>query len=526
MNIICSISGIDGTGKTTQIEKLKENYPDYIEVIGGLEKYEKFPKLEPQLLHNWWFSESSPNDFCDVMYSCIAERNEEIKKCNKRIVIVDKGWINFDVRIKATLRVKGLSEIESDNLIIDYKKKYNIEDIEDLKFCIISKEFNQKKMNDDNYDVSKQNTYKEYSKLQREYINECVNMKKFDEVLVFEDGIETIFQKIKKHLLDKYIQKINLSEIKISLLEEMQYIGNSINYINYSSIKYLFNTLDDFKNINKLFDIIEERKMNNIQIYNYKIEKQVSIHNFNKLNNYKRDMLPFVTSETYEIKQIEDFKIPDNYKKILLDVFLSINNEFGEKINLFLVHGSAGRECMHEGWSDLDIILVFEKYNFDEIIKLGKFIEKYNIKVGTTVYSKYEAESLLVDAKTLYSLYLMQKEEIGPSIFKNLKIPEIRYEDLVLKNMQVLPEAIHKLKRLLYTDKIDAKSIVKTLNLIMKVILINDGIFPKAYEEVFQTFAYRYGVEHFEIGKHLNEESEGEKIKEYAKYVIENVVNA
>lgn len=525
MNIICSISGIDGTGKTTQIEKLKENYPDYIEIIGGLEKYEKFPKLAPKLLHNWWFVTSNPDDFCDTMYSCIAERNEDIKKCSKRIIVVDKSWINFDVRIKATLRVKGLSEEESESLICKYKEKYKIDDIEDLKICIISNDFNKKKMTDDNYNTNEQNIYEEYVKIQKEYINECVNLGKFDEVLVFEDGIELIFQKIKKHLLDKYIKKVNASEIKISLLEEMQYIGNSINYINYGTIKYLFNTLDDFKNVNKLFDIIDDRKLNNIQIYNYKLENKVSIQNFNKLNNYKRDMLPFVTSETYEIKAIDDFKIPSNYKKILFEVFTSIKNEFDKNIKLFLVHGSAGRECMHDDWSDLDIILVFEKYNFDEIIKLGKIVGKFDIKVGTTVYSKYEVESLLVDAKTLYSLYLMQKHEIAPSIFENLKIPEIRYEDLVLKNMQVLPEAIHKLKRLLYTEKTEAKIIVKTLNLIMKVILINDGIFPKAYEEVFKTFADKYGVEHFEIGNCLNKVNDVKTIKDYAKYVIENIVN-
>lgn len=525
MNIVCSISGIDGTGKTTQIEKLKENYPDYIEVIGGLEKYEKFPKLEPNLLHNWWFYKSTPNDFCDIMYACIEERNKDIKKCCKRFIIVDKSWINFDARIKATLKIKGLSEEESNTLIQKYKEKHKVEDIEDLKLCIISKNFNLQKMLDNNYNTDEQNTYQKYAKMQKDYINKYVNLGKFDEILVFEDGIDLIFQKIKKHLLNKYIEKINTFEIKLSVLEEMQYIGNSINYINYSSIKYLFNTLDDFKNINKLFDIINDRKMNNIQIYNYKPENKVSIQSFNKLNNYKRDMLPFVTSETYNIKLIEDFNIPVNYKKILNEVFVNIKNEFKKNLKLFLVHGSAGRECMHDGWSDLDIILVFEKYNFDEIIKLSKIVANFDIKIGTTVYSKYEIESLLVDAKTLYSLYLMQKYEIMPSIFEDLKIPEIRYEDLVLKNMQVLPEAIHKLKRLLYVEKTDIKSIIKTLNLIMKVILINDGIFPKSYEEVFKTFAVKYGVKNLKIEKFLKETYNDKIIKDYAKYIIENIVN-
>ncbi len=86
-----------------------------------------------------------------------------------------------------------------------------------------------------------------------------------------------------------------------------------------------------------------------------------------------------------------------------------------------------------------------------------------------------------------------------------MKIPVIAHNDLIQKNLMVLPEAIHKLKRLLYSeDTINKESIIKTLNLIMKVVLINNNIFFKSYEEIFHNFAKLYDIEEFDIAKHLN----------------------
>ncbi len=194
-----------------------------------------------------------------------------------------------------------------------------------------------------------------------------------------------------------------------------------------------------------------------------------------------------------------------------------------------LIHGSAGRECMHENWSDLDIIICLERYSFEQIRVISKIIDKYQekVKIGSTIYSRLEIESLNVDAKTLYALYQMQREEILPLIYERVGIPIIRQEDLVNKNLNVLPEAIHKLKRLMYNEnKLDKESIIKTLNLIMKVILISNNIFPKSYEDVFFNFAKLYNLECLDIAQYLNKNEIGDNnLIDYAKKVIEIVIN-
>lgn len=67
MKIICSINGIDGVGKTTQVDLFRDKYGMLVETIYGLEAYEGFPKLTGEKLHKWWFEESSINEFCDAM---------------------------------------------------------------------------------------------------------------------------------------------------------------------------------------------------------------------------------------------------------------------------------------------------------------------------------------------------------------------------------------------------------------------------------------------------------------------------
>lgn len=75
------------------------------------------------------------------------------------------------------------------------------------------------------------------------------------------------------------------------------------------------------------------------------------------------------------------------------------------------------------------------KYNFNEISKIAEIIKKYKdkVKIGSTIYSKLELESLNVDAKTLYALYQMQRNEILPILYKDIDIPLITHGDLLIK---------------------------------------------------------------------------------------------
>lgn len=72
MKLIISFNGVDGSGKTTQAELIKEKNPDLIEVFGGLDKYYPFHEKNS---FDWWFNESSSEEFATIMYDSIKQRN-------------------------------------------------------------------------------------------------------------------------------------------------------------------------------------------------------------------------------------------------------------------------------------------------------------------------------------------------------------------------------------------------------------------------------------------------------------------
>ena len=145
MKIIISLNGIDGSGKSTQAELLKNKNPNLIDVFGSLENY--IPFNQDKRDFDWWFLNSSPQEFLHIIYKSISERNEKIKLSNKPIIIIDKGIINFDIRVISTLLTKSLNEEKSKELIQSKKEELNIKDIEDFKIFFINSSPNQKNQN-------------------------------------------------------------------------------------------------------------------------------------------------------------------------------------------------------------------------------------------------------------------------------------------------------------------------------------------------------------------------------------------
>lgn len=493
MKIICSINGCDGSGKTTQVNIFETKKIKGLKTIYGLEKYKGFPKIEGKKLHDWWFKESSINEFCDAMFESLTNRNKDIEKSKENIIIIDKGLINFEARIRATLKIRGYSEKEIEYNIKKSKEKFGFKDIENLKIFIKNDKLNMGKVEEKEYTKIQNALYKKYEKEQILVLKKYLN--KFDYIIDYDLGIQKTNKIITNCILSKILS--DNTDVTEKQFEKLEKIHEQLT--NDESIFY-------------------ENKNYNAKYENYKLKL---IENANKLKKINKKI---------QIKPINKYKIPVFYKKIL-ESFIKELTENVDGLELVLIHGSAGRECMHTNWSDLDIIIGLEKYRFSEIDKIASIVEKYkeNIKIGTTIYSRLEIESLNVDAKSLYALYQMQNEEILPTIYKNVKIPTITKQNLNEKNMAVLPEAIHKLKRLLYKkQKYDKEAIIKTLNLIMKVVLISNNIFFKSYEEVFMNFAKLYNIEELDIARYLNKKEdikEDLELIQYAKEVIELLIN-
>ncbi len=183
MKIIISINGSDGAGKTTQISLLKKEMSEVVDCYYGLDNYQPFNTIDDD---NWWFDNSNPNEFCDIMYQSISERDKDILKSKKPIILVDKGLKTFDARIKATLIVKGLSDDESRTLMEKYKEKWNIRDISqyDLYLSLgdnfeTSNNIVNERRKNDCYSEETQRIYKKYQLLQNRYLLENVKNSEF-----------------------------------------------------------------------------------------------------------------------------------------------------------------------------------------------------------------------------------------------------------------------------------------------------------------------------------------------------------
>ena len=219
MKICISFNGVDGSGKTTQLQMLQGNNVDIIESFGGLEQYLPYKEVAGNESFEWWFYRSKPEEFCDIMYSSIKQREEDIKKSKKPIVLIDKGIDNFEARIIATLQVKGLSKEEAYILVQTYKEKYNIDNVEDLKlFFSIAKTVEERvKITHDrvtnNMSEDKILIYEKYQYLQNQAIEQQIINNAYT---IFEatGSIEEVNKQLIELISKEMIKKLNIVEGK------------------------------------------------------------------------------------------------------------------------------------------------------------------------------------------------------------------------------------------------------------------------------------------------------------------------
>lgn len=71
-----------------------------------------------------WFLKTEKEEFLNIVYKSINERNKQIKLCNKPIILIEKGSTDYDAFILSYLLSKSLTEKESLELM--KKKKTNL----------------------------------------------------------------------------------------------------------------------------------------------------------------------------------------------------------------------------------------------------------------------------------------------------------------------------------------------------------------------------------------------------------------
>lgn len=229
----------------------------------------------------------------------------------------------------------------------------------------------------------------------------------------------------------------------------------------------------------------------------------------------------------FNIIKIEELNVCDSYKDNIMKFYKEIKNILQDNLMLFMVTGSAGIGKIHEGWSDIDILIVTKSYIIDDIRKIQEVIRKLSdIKIGTTIYSQKEFENNMIDGKTMYSLLNLYRNNLHLNYYNTkLKIPEITFNMMKQKHLALLPDYVHKLKRLVYINKYDKKTIIKTMNLIMKIYVVQKNVIPKEYEDVFNKFSYLYNFKKYDITKELNLNEFSTEFEDYLKKFIEFISN-
>ena len=144
-----------------------------------------------------------------------------------------------------------------------------------------------------------------------------------------------------------------------------------------------------------------------------------------------------------------------NKYSIYIDKYVNeMKESLKDKLKLLLIIGSSSSNEVIENWSDIDVIVVLDEYNFKTIEIIKKISNSYPVKIGTTVYDKREFEEKNIDPKTIYHLYLYENGIIDLQYKTNsILIPKIEFKDVYNNHLPYLYWRLHIYKRnfLLFT---------------------------------------------------------------------------
>lgn len=215
-------------------------------------------------------------------------------------------------------------------------------------------------------------------------------------------------------------------------------------------------------------------------------------------------------------------QLPIKYKESIFNYITELKNNLGDVLKLVLLIGSSSSGYVVDGWSDIDIILVLENYKIEYVNIIKKIVQRYDIKIGNTIYSKTEFENKRIDPKTYYYLLLVQENYIKIQYnLSRLNIPKVTMKECQDQYMTWLMEHFHSYKRMwLYQEISEEKirEIFKNTYLIMKAILIINNYRPQNYEQVFNLYSEKFNYKNLNYKKFIEEYQK----KEYNKTEIIN----
>lgn len=199
----------------------------------------------------------------------------------------------------------------------------------------------------------------------------------------------------------------------------------------------------------------------------------------------------------------------NSYSNVINEYVKKMKEELNENLSMLLIIGSSSSDKVMENWSDIDVILVVKKYNFELIEKIKKIVKVFPIKIGTTIYTETEFFEKKIDPKTYYHIFLLQKGEIELQYKRNgFIIPKITFDEIKQTHTPYLYWRLHTYKRMFLYDELSKEQyrvLFKTTYLIMKAKLILSGELPKNYDDVFKLYSKKFAIEYFNYEKFIND---------------------
>lgn len=125
------------------------------------------------------------------------------------------------------------------------------------------------------------------------------------------------------------------------------------------------------------------------------------------------------------------------------------------------------------------------------------------------------------------ALYKLKYKSISALYLANdISLPVVDYGMIIQQCKSTLPEQIHTLRRLLYTQKCSNSyydNLFKVTSHIMRMLLLICKINPDSYEDVFQITATTYNLKTYNVNRFF--EGDKRSIFQYSNYFADILHN-
>jgi hypothetical protein len=223
--------------------------------------------------------------------------------------------------------------------------------------------------------------------------------------------------------------------------------------------------------------------------------------------------------------------MPDRYTEVASSFLGETQTALDDRLLMFMVTGSCALKQCVDGFSDIDALIVTDKFNFADLKTLRNSTAVYDISIAVEALSRHQVERRMFDDKTKFAFYQMSSGLIAPNYIQDgssLTLPDVELSEIQEDDKLTLPWQLDRVGRLLYEPSDNKRMAIKHLYTIMKMRLrsLDHGIVATSYAETFKRFAQEFGEEEFDIMAEIaSNQPMSEEFVTFARRVTERVSN-